>query len=1118
MTPHNQPDDDAPNACFSCDDKPDPADFTGTPPLCDACSPDDEQDDTPRSIEVWDGNDFGATESDVFPTSHTNADRWMGHSEKMPFAPWGERDHPEAGADEDARWKWGIEANYRPFKKAKMGVADPKVDGLAFIQQKEDPFVYVDGDDVRDPETGAVHPAFLAILNHLGETYADVSQSDSGVHAIYEGELPGDEVQMKIPLDADPWGENDEVPELEIYSTKRVLVMTGNHIAGTPTTAKEWDDDVVEAMCEAAGLLDSSVEGERPDPGRAREDYDFADYEPDAVTADETTGDARDVIAAVDRLHPQDVAERTIVHQWNDGATTSSNARAFVPTWGKDANGTANIVTDRVWQDTGGGGYGGPAVMAAIDAGIMDHQTANPKRLTGSDWWEAVDHLRELGFHIPKYDTELDDRDGYQERSFTDHVYLPGREETGRHIGWNIHDDAGGELTQQDVYDRTTATIQGAMQEGGASLIDGIMASGKTYSSFKAAAERDEPILYCSAREELYQQGREYAIENGYDASDVYVLPSIFRDCPSAAGEHGEAVRDRIRNLHSLGVTPKVMHSLLDLPCDDDGSCEYHAKMQFEPDDYEVLIGNYAHAHLPQVASGRHVIVDENPSDAYFETIEGNDLIRSINRFLSFAESPPFDDFHDLIEHRDDPERRQEALAWFDAWAAQEDWDPDEQNAVRYETDGYHALTPHAVYGIVDGEPVEEGSPFFRTVVNGRNPIVFRDADEDEGYRVTVNTPPSNALYYARSIIGLDGTPALLPHEADDAGPLGRAPEWNLALNQRFTIKRVLTDEERHTFIHDTQNINIIQTTDAIKPYSSGKYHNLERDFSIIEAAAQEYRHDPTVFTTKTVREEYQQRENDLPCDVRDWDHYGNLRGSDKYGSHRLGILFGSTHYGDEYLRERAALLGRSVAPEGKGDERKYGTAIGDALFEAMRESTIAQAALRFGRDGDGARVLIHTGAVPDWLPVEHEGEVVTTWTEAQRNALDLLSDGFEGTAQQMADHLSVGIRQTRNILNGLADRGAAHRQQDPDDGRRHEWTADDVGDVPVYGETRLPAQQDTTTETQKNHVQGSIREIAVTSPLAEADAVYHRRRGDDPDDVADDAAGAGGGDTALGD
>lgn len=44
--------------------------------------------------------------------------------------------------------------------------------------------------------------------------------------------------------------------------------------------------------------------------------------EPSATTTAETTSDIRDVSAALDRLDGRDIADRTIVHAWNDDTST----------------------------------------------------------------------------------------------------------------------------------------------------------------------------------------------------------------------------------------------------------------------------------------------------------------------------------------------------------------------------------------------------------------------------------------------------------------------------------------------------------------------------------------------------------------------------------------------------------------------------------------------------------------------------------------------------------------------------------------------------------------------------------------------------------------------------
>jgi len=132
----------------------------------------------------WTGADFATTESDTYPPELLDRERWMGRKGKLPFAPWGDTDPEDADPEDSPRWEWGRTENYVTGDTIDLAEDDPRLDGRVFLQQEADPFAFVDGDDVRDPETGEVHPAFIAILEHLGLTYADVSTSGAGVHAI----------------------------------------------------------------------------------------------------------------------------------------------------------------------------------------------------------------------------------------------------------------------------------------------------------------------------------------------------------------------------------------------------------------------------------------------------------------------------------------------------------------------------------------------------------------------------------------------------------------------------------------------------------------------------------------------------------------------------------------------------------------------------------------------------------------------------------------------------------------------------------------------------------------------------------------------------------------------
>ncbi len=62
----------------------------------------------PRPIrDPWHGladARFSSPQS-LWPSELLERRQWMGHVDKKPFAPWSDRDHPDASGDEDARWK-----------------------------------------------------------------------------------------------------------------------------------------------------------------------------------------------------------------------------------------------------------------------------------------------------------------------------------------------------------------------------------------------------------------------------------------------------------------------------------------------------------------------------------------------------------------------------------------------------------------------------------------------------------------------------------------------------------------------------------------------------------------------------------------------------------------------------------------------------------------------------------------------------------------------------------------------------------------------------------------------------------------------------------------------------
>lgn len=94
-----------------------------------------------------------------------------------------------------------------------------KYSGIGFVFSEDDPFVGIDWDGVRDSGNGYWDYEVLNEIKAL-ETYAEVSPSGTGAHAIIKGKK-------------DPMG-NNRYGNREIYDNKRYFTVTGNTIVGVP--------------------------------------------------------------------------------------------------------------------------------------------------------------------------------------------------------------------------------------------------------------------------------------------------------------------------------------------------------------------------------------------------------------------------------------------------------------------------------------------------------------------------------------------------------------------------------------------------------------------------------------------------------------------------------------------------------------------------------------------------------------------------------------------------------------------------------------------------------------------------------------------------------------------
>ncbi len=104
---------------------------------------------------------------------------------------------------------------WRTFEEAVQALKADRYDGVGFVFSSGDPYVGIDLDDCRDPETGKVAEWAQKIISTVKEGYAEVSPSRTGMHVIVEGTVRGGGMRKG---------------KLEMYSRDRFFTLTGRSL------------------------------------------------------------------------------------------------------------------------------------------------------------------------------------------------------------------------------------------------------------------------------------------------------------------------------------------------------------------------------------------------------------------------------------------------------------------------------------------------------------------------------------------------------------------------------------------------------------------------------------------------------------------------------------------------------------------------------------------------------------------------------------------------------------------------------------------------------------------------------------------------------------------------
>jgi putative DNA primase/helicase len=140
-------------------------------------------------------------------------ERRNGEPTKIPYTPGTER---RASSTELMTWKTFEDA------MASYEAGEPPYDGIGYCFCSADPYVGIDLDDCRNPETGEIAPWAKKILERVQEAYTEVSPSGTGIHIIFEG-MARDCVRSRRKVHVG----GEAVGEIEMYSQDRFFTITG---------------------------------------------------------------------------------------------------------------------------------------------------------------------------------------------------------------------------------------------------------------------------------------------------------------------------------------------------------------------------------------------------------------------------------------------------------------------------------------------------------------------------------------------------------------------------------------------------------------------------------------------------------------------------------------------------------------------------------------------------------------------------------------------------------------------------------------------------------------------------------------------------------------------------
>ncbi len=152
--------------------------------------------------------------------------------------------------------------------------------------------------------------------------------------------------------------------------------------------------------------------------------------------------------------------------------------------------------------------------------------------------------------------------------------------------------------------------------------------------------------------------------------------------------------------------------------------------------------------------------------------------------------------------------------------------------------------------------------------------------------------------------------------------------------------------------------------------------------------------------------------------------HHAIVESNNRFREETVGLVAGSTYYGDDYVLIRAAYVGENatITHEAGAPTEIEGEKARD-IMRHMRCSSVGQAIARFGRDGQGATVYVDSCEIPEtWPTIDVSGEV-RRFNETEREVMAAINDGAQ-KMEELSEQVGVSRRQISNVVWQLESEG----------------------------------------------------------------------------------------------